>query len=139
MKHSHFFSVFLFPYKSTFSFLQIQITELNFFHLFAVCFLAVLLFHPDDGTEGFPCGIGVCSSIASKYGLYIFFFNLFLLVNPICKIGLHILNPYNMLRLSLVRRLLHQNSQFLISQSKYVMQFRRELKKVGLPFLVHVL
>jgi hypothetical protein len=27
----------------------------------------------------------------------------------------------------------------LISQSKYVMQFRRELKKVGLPFLVHVL
>jgi hypothetical protein len=32
--------------------------------------MPVLLFYSPNGTEGFSCGVGVCSSITPEHGLY---------------------------------------------------------------------
>lgn len=56
-----------------------------------VFFLAVLLLYSHDGAEGFSCGIGVCSSITSEYGLDFSTFRLCFL--SCCKFFLHLFEP----------------------------------------------
>ena len=72
MKHAQYFLCIHITLQPMFSVYKFKLQKLTSSTLL-LFFLAVLLFHPYDGTEGFSCGIGVCTSIASKYGLYIFF------------------------------------------------------------------